>query len=88
MGVKIKLLIVYIISVFVYTMIYKKAAKTDLLGTRDDNFIDALFLSISIISTVGYRASPFMSDRGKMIIMSQMILTIILTGAFISELSN
>ena len=83
MKVKIGILAIYIAFIFMYAMIYKKLAKSDFKNIKEDSFVDALYLSVSVMSTAGPNDVVPLTDRGKIIITSQLLVVIFLAGALV-----
>lgn len=76
------------LCIIVYAIIYKHMAKDHFHNMRDNNLIDGFYLSVSIMSTTGYNETTPKTDKGKIVVISQLFLIIILAGAFITGLSH
>jgi hypothetical protein len=83
LSIKKMLLISYLVSIVFYSFVYYLLGKNHIrTGGR---YINCLYFSTTIMSTVGFGDITPQTDLGKCVVMSQQLLTIMMAGILITD---
>ncbi len=80
---KIKLLIAYFISLFVYTLIYYYCGKKHFTNINNNWFVECLFYASNLSSSTGAETMVPITSNIKLIITSHQLFCAILLGMLI-----
>jgi len=86
-SIRKSLLLVYICVLIIYSLIYYYLGSR-YITIRDDSYVDSLYFSSTIMSTVGFGDIVPVSDSdiGKLVVISHQLITIIIAGILITDI--
>lgn len=82
-SIRKNLLKLYIFTIIFYSLIYYNMGKKHIQS--NGTYVDSLYFSTTIMATVGFGDIVPISNIGKLIVMSQQLITIIYAGVLITS---